>query len=119
MNSTESVARVLAMNIEQAFAKDAKDKIRILNKYQFGEEHWAALDQLIFVESGWNPYAVNKSSGACGIAQSLPCSKVLSRAGTLDNVVGQGEWMLDYIARAYGNPTKAYDKWLSRSPHWY
>lgn len=53
---------------------------------------------LINKESGCNPGAVNKSSGACGIPQALPCSKL----GTSDPVA-QIRWMQDYVVRRYGS----------------
>jgi len=54
--------------------------------------------ELIRRESGCNPNAVNKSSGACGIPQALPCSKL----GTSDPVQ-QIKWMQDYTIRRYGS----------------
>lgn len=52
---------------------------------------------LINRESGCNPNAVNKSSGACGIPQALPCSKL----GTNDPVA-QIRWMQNYVNARYG-----------------
>lgn len=54
--------------------------------------------ELIRRESGCNPNAVNPSSGACGIPQALPCSKL----GTSDPVQ-QIKWMQDYVIRRYGS----------------
>ena len=34
------------------------------------------VDYIVSRESGWNPNATNRSSGACGLVQALPCSKV-------------------------------------------
>lgn len=56
---------------------------------------------LIGKESGCNPGAVNRSSGACGIPQALPCSKLpcpLDATGA----VCQLQWMENYVARRYG-----------------
>ena len=36
---------------------------------------WPAVDYIVTRESGWNPNAINKSSGSCGLAQQLPCGK--------------------------------------------
>jgi hypothetical protein len=94
---TDSVARVLGMATEMVKAESWKDEMRITFKYEFGDEQWPMVEQLINGESGWNPYAINKSSGACGLFQSLPCSKVLSVAGNLDNIDGQVRWGVDYI----------------------
>lgn len=53
---------------------------------------------LIMRESGCNPNAVNRSSGACGIPQALPCSKL----GTKDPVE-QLKWMQNYVFSRYGS----------------
>lgn len=53
--------------------------------------------ELIHRESGCNPNAVNRSSGACGIPQALPCSKL----GTSDPVA-QIRWMQSYVNARYG-----------------
>jgi hypothetical protein len=71
-------------------------------------------------ESGWNEKAYNASSGATGIPQSLPGSKMASAgADWKTNPTTQIKWGLSYIASRYGNPLNAYSAWLSRSPHWY
>lgn len=56
---------------------------------------------LISKESGCNPSAVNRSSGACGIPQALPCSKLpcpLDASGA----VCQLNWMTQYVNGRYG-----------------
>lgn len=113
------MARVLGITTEQIGAQTVKDRVRIVAKYAFGDEYWPALERLITNESGWNPYAMNKSSGACGLFQALPCSKVITQAGSLDNVEGQAEWGIQYIKGRYGDPNRALEFWLSQSPHWY
>ncbi|MFL5995884.1 MAG: phage tail tape measure protein [Streptomyces sp.] len=81
---------------------------------------WAALKNLWNGESGWNEKAYNKSSGATGIPQSLPGSKMASAgADWKTNPATQIKWGLSYIASRYGNPVNAYSAWLGRSPHWY
>lgn len=75
-----------------------------------------AASKLIAGESGCNPYAVNKSSGACGIGQEYPCGK---SGCSLGEAVCQLKWMKAYTIGRYGSWDKAYSTWLSRSPHWY
>lgn len=73
-------------------------------------------------ESGWRWDAANPGSGAYGIPQSLPASKMASAGSDWkDNAGTQIKWGLAYIrGRAdYGTPCKAWEKWQSRSPHWY
>lgn len=85
---------------------------RSLNAVHFGDEHWPALKALWTRESNWNPAARNRSSGACGIPQALPCSKIKDMSPQ-----GQIEWGLNYIKHRYGTPTNAWRFWLSHN--WY
>jgi len=86
----------------------------------WGPSQWPALKALWNGESGWNPLAHNASSGAHGIPQSLPASKMRSEgADYMTNAATQIRWGEKYIKSRYGNPVNAYSKWLARSPHWY
>jgi hypothetical protein len=75
-------------------------------------ENWNALYVLWMRESGWNPRAVNRRSGACGIPQALPCSKIPDKS-----TAGQIRWGLDYIQRRYGTPIGAMSHWQQKK--WY
>ncbi|WP_022868688.1 G5 domain-containing protein [Schaalia vaccimaxillae] len=69
-------------------------------------------------ESHWNPYAENASSGAYGIPQSLPGSKMASAgADWKTNPATQITWGLGYIAGRYGTPCSALGH--SNSVGWY
>jgi cell wall-associated NlpC family hydrolase len=85
-------------------------------------KEWNALYQLWQHESGWKETNKNPSSGAYGIPQALPASK-MAAAGSdwKTNPATQIEWGMDYIAGRpdYGKPSKAWDLWQKRSPHWY
>ena len=72
-----------------------------------GEEY---LDMLWEAESSWNVSAENPSTGAFGIPQAVPGSK-MSAAG-LDwqtNAATQIRWGLGYISAAYGSPRGAWE----------
>jgi hypothetical protein len=59
-------------------------------------------------ESHWNHKAHNRSSGAHGIPQALPGSKMRSAgADWRTNPVTQIKWGLSYIDRRYGSPCGA------------
>jgi TP901 family phage tail tape measure protein len=92
----------------------------ILHLYGWGQNQMPPLISLWNGESGWNYKAYNASSGATGIPQSLPGSK-MAAAGPdwRTNPATQIRWGLGYIRDTYGSPANAYAKWLSRSPHWY
>jgi hypothetical protein len=74
-----------------------------LGSYGWGSDQMAPLLKLWNQESGWNSYAVNPSSGAAGIAQSLGHGAV-----TLGDYQGQINWGLGYIRSVYGDPANAW-----------
>jgi uncharacterized protein YabE (DUF348 family) len=78
------------------------------------EESWGAADYIVSQESGWNPNATNKSSGACGLAQALPCSKV---PGNPYDPVDSLTWMNGYVVNRYGSWQGAVD--FKRANGWY
>jgi hypothetical protein len=66
-------------------------------------------------ESGWHVTATNRSSGAYGIPQSLPATKMASvGADWRTSASTQITWGLDYIAQRYGTPCGAWDHELDR-----
>ena len=101
--------------------EDPKSVARILlPEFGFSEAQWPCLDQLWIGESDWRWWVENPSSGAYGIPQSLPASKMATMgADYRTNPVTQIRWGLDYIKKSYGTPCNALDVWNSRSPHWY
>lgn len=83
--------------------------MREMLAYGFAADQWSYLDRLVMRESGWNPQAQNPSSGAYGLPQSLPGSKMASEgADWRTNPTTQIRWMLGYIAGRYGNPEAAW-----------
>jgi hypothetical protein len=93
----------------------------LMSDYGFsGASQWNCLNLLWEGESAWNFKATNSSSGAYGIPQSLPASKMASAgADYRTNPVTQIKWGLDYIKKSYGTPCGAWDFWNNRFPHWY
>ncbi|MDX5318838.1 MAG: G5 domain-containing protein [Actinomycetes bacterium] len=79
---------------------------------------WSCLDALWQRESGWNHLAMNPSSGAYGIPQSLPGSKMATVAADWrTNPATQITWGLNYIAGRYGTPCGAWAH--SQAVNWY
>ncbi|GAA2475662.1 MULTISPECIES: aggregation-promoting factor C-terminal-like domain-containing protein [Actinomycetes] len=77
-----------------------------------------AFSQIVQHESGWNPSATNASSGAYGLVQALPGSKMASAgADWKTNPATQIKWGLDYMNSRYGSPAKAWSFWQTN--HWY
>lgn len=84
----------------------------------WGEDQYSCLYNLWQRESNWNVYAQNRSSGAYGIPQSLPGSKMASAgADWQTNPVTQINWGLGYISGRYGTPCGAWAQ--SESVGWY
>ncbi|MEU4168858.1 phage tail tape measure protein [Streptomyces sp. NPDC026665] len=91
-----------------------------LKSYGWGPSQWPALKALWNGESGWNYRATNASSGAYGIPQALPASKMASAGSDWKtNAATQIKWGLGYIKSRYGSPANAWSQWQARSPHWY
>jgi hypothetical protein len=88
------------------------------SKYGWGSFQFACLNKLWTKESNWRYKARNKSSGAHGIPQALPATKMES-VGTdwRTNPVTQIKWGLRYIEVRYETPCKAFKK-FQRS-NWY
>jgi TP901 family phage tail tape measure protein len=77
---------------------------------KWGQGQWPPFDDLVMRESGWDPTAVNASSGAAGLAQALPPSKYPPGAWPYtgkESAVKQLQWMISYIAGRYGTPSGA------------
>lgn len=78
------------------------------------ESDWGYVDYVVSRESGWNPNATNKSSGACGLVQALPCSKVNGNGyDPVDNL----RWANGYATGRYGSWSGAYNFWINN--HWW
>ncbi len=90
----------------------------LMPKFGFSSDQFSCLDSLWTRESGWNPAAENASSGAFGIPQALPGSKMASAgADWSTNPATQIEWGLGYIRDVYGSPCGAWGH--SESYGWY
>jgi hypothetical protein len=90
----------------------------ILLEIGFGLDQMGCLDAMWTKESGWNERSENASSGAYGIPQALPASKMAPYgADYLTNPVPQIRWGLDYIKGRYSTPCGAWDFWQAHS--WY
>jgi hypothetical protein len=113
----EAKKKALVANAQQ----DPRAAARaMLADFGFDEGQWSCLDNLWMGESGWKHTAENSSSGAYGIPQSLPASKMATAgADYRTNPVTQISWGLQYIKSSYGTPCGAWNAWQSRSPHWY
>lgn len=84
----------------------------------FGLDQMGCLDALWTRESGWNERSQNASSGAYGIPQALPGSKMAVYGSDWQtNPVPQIKWGLNYIAGRYSTPCGAWSHWQANN--WY
>jgi hypothetical protein len=90
----------------------------MLAGYGWGDDQFGCLVSLWNKESGWNYLAHNSSSGAHGIPQALPGSKMATAgADWQTNAATQVAWGLGYISGRYGSPCGAWSH--SQSTGWY
>lgn len=94
-----------------AFSQIVKDKGVTSDE----AEMWSSI---INSESGWNHYIANPSSGAYGLPQALPGSKMASHGSDWEtNPYTQLAWMYDYMVARYGSISGAWSFWQAN--RWY
>jgi len=99
-------------------ANRAIGKTMAASIYGWTGGEWDCLNALWTRESGWSSNASNSSSGAHGIPQALPGSKMASAgADWATNPATQIKWGLGYIKNRYGTPCGAWSQ--SQSIGWY
>ena len=88
------------------------------NTYGWGNAQFQCFDNIIMHESKWSITATNPSSGAYGIPQALPGSKMATAgADWKTNPATQIKWALSYVKARYSTPCGA---WSFKSAHgWY
>ena len=90
----------------------------MMASYGWGDDQFSCLVSLWNRESSWNYQAENASSGAYGIPQALPGSKMGSvGADWRTNPTTQIVWGLGYISGRYGSPCSAWAH--SEATGWY
>ena len=86
----------------------------LMNKFSYGDDQYACFSWIITRESNWDVHAQNASSGAYGLPQSLPGSKMASVAADWrDNPATQIIWGAQYMKSRYGSPCDAKSHWQS------
>jgi len=90
----------------------------MLGTFGWGQDQFQCLVSLWSQESGWNPGAANPSSGAYGIPQALPGSKMASAGADWEtDPATQIRWGLGYIQGSYGSPCGAWSH--EQTSGWY
>ncbi len=93
-------------------------EIQAMAKAVVASDQWTCFSNIVDHESSWNYRAVNPSSGAYGLFQALPGSKMSSvGADWRTNPATQIKWGLNYMDSRYGSPCEAWAFWQAN--HWY
>ena len=91
---------------------------KMLGHFGWGHRQWNPLYKLWNRESSWNKYARNPYSGAYGIPQAVPGSKMASAGRNWrTNATTQIRWGMRYIKSVYGYPRRAWNHELAYG--WY
>lgn len=116
----------LSENEDGVGGKPTGDHLHWLKQAGIPESWWHYMELIIDGgngiqgESHWNPRIINPSSGAYGIPQSLPASKMASAGRDWrTNAITQLRWMKDYIRGRYGTAKAAWEHKVNTSTHWY
>jgi hypothetical protein len=101
-----------AMFVEAAGAPDPGTAkayaFGLLTAMNYGDDQYSCLVKLWDRESNWRHTARNKSSGAYGIPQALPGTKMATEGPDyLTNPETQIRWGVKYIKGRYGSPCGA------------
>ncbi|MEJ3742031.1 lytic transglycosylase domain-containing protein [Actinomycetes bacterium KLBMP 9797] len=100
------------------FSGNRKTGCALMIAAGFKIDQFPCLNKLWTKESGWNHKAQNPSSGAYGVPQALPGSKMGSVASDWrTNPATQIKWGLNYIKGRYGTPCEAWGH--SQDVGWY
>ncbi|MFJ9827628.1 transglycosylase SLT domain-containing protein [Streptomyces sp. NPDC101160] len=92
--------------------------VKAMARQMMAGDQFSCFSNIVSHESGWNYRATNASSGAYGLVQALPGSKMASAgADWQTNPATQIKWGLSYMNGRYGSPCGAWSFWQAN--RWY
>ena len=112
--SEQAAQKPKAQATSAPVAQVSGDKHSWLAASGIPQAHWGYVDSIVSRESSWNPNAVNKASGACGLGQQLPCGKW---PGAWNDPVAALKAMNSYVVGRYGGWPQAVAFWNAKG--WY
>lgn len=94
-------------------------QVQAMARQMMPADQFQCFSNIVNHESSWNYRASNPSSGAYGLVQALPGSKMASAgADWMTNPATQIKWGLSYMnSSRYGSPCAAWSFWQAN--HWY
>lgn len=107
--SQEPVKQIIARG---TYVNIAKDRTSVMLAAGISRSDFTYVDYIVEHESHWNPSAQNARSGAYGLCQALPGTKMASAGSDwASNPVTQLKWCSSYANR-YGGWAGAYNYWV-------
>nr|WP_079063016.1 transglycosylase SLT domain-containing protein [Peterkaempfera griseoplana] len=115
----EAASRAKARSLLAAPIDVSPGSVQALARSIIGNDtQFQCFSQIVTRESGWRYTATNASSGAYGLVQALPGSKMASAgADWRTNPATQIKWGLNYMNSRYGSPCGAWSFWQAHN--WY
>ncbi|MFI1398359.1 transglycosylase SLT domain-containing protein [Streptomyces sp. NPDC020681] len=93
-------------------------EVKAIARQMVPADQFQCFSNIVDHESSWNYRAQNPSSGAYGLVQALPGSKMESAgADWQTNPATQIKWGLNYMNSRYDSPCGAWSFWQAN--HWY
>lgn len=93
-------------------------EVQAMARQMVGSGQFQCFSNIVDHESSWNYRASNPSSGAYGLVQALPGSKMASAGSDWQtNPATQIKWGLNYMNDRYGSPCGAWSFWQANN--WY
>ncbi|MFE7326369.1 transglycosylase SLT domain-containing protein [Streptomyces sp. NPDC057565] len=93
-------------------------EVQAMARQMIPGDQYQCFSNIVNHESSWNYRATNASSGAYGLVQALPGSKMASAgADWQTNPATQIKWGLNYMDSRYGSPCGAWSFWQANN--WY
>ncbi|WP_415947878.1 transglycosylase SLT domain-containing protein [Streptomyces sp. KLOTTS4A1] len=93
-------------------------EVQAMARQMVPADQFQCFSNIVNHESSWNYRATNPSSGAYGLMQALPGSKMVSAgADWQTNPATQIKWGLNYMENRYGSPCGAWNFWQANN--WY
>ena len=110
LSTRVAISRYLSSRINR---EEIRAYVRFVLAKEFGISSLPMLEYIIKREANYNPYALNSSSGAGGMFQALPPSKM--GCTTSADIDCQITFFINYIKNRYKTPQQAYYFWLANN----
>ncbi|WP_370117966.1 transglycosylase SLT domain-containing protein [Streptacidiphilus sp. MAP12-33] len=113
----EAASRAAAAQQRQQLVSYSPGSVQALAASIIGNAtQFSCFSHIVTRESGWSYTATNPSSGAYGLVQALPGSKMASvGADWRTNPATQIKWGLNYMNSRYGSPCDAWAFWQTHN----